>query len=149
MVKYITIDLLEISRKKEKPKTPIELIRFYEKEIRLYRSAIYQYTKLMDFLNPLLNYFEEELDNVGRASKTHKKYFTGKLEPWFMQVYISEKYQEKFFDLYLDFVKKGTKLLKEQNEDPEVRERTFVYFNAMMPLKAYFEIYQKMKKIKK
>ena len=146
LVKYITMDLLEISNKEEKSKTPIELIRLYEKQIKIYRSAIYQITKLMNFLNPLLNKFEEELDNIGKASKTHKKYFTGKLDPWFMQVYVSDKYHEKFSDLYFDFVKKGTKLLKEQNDDPEVKERAFVYFNAFMPLKAYFEIYQKMKK---
>ena len=97
--------------------------------------------------NPLLNKFEGELNNVGKASKTYKKYFTGKLEPWFMQVYISDKYHDRFTDLYINFVKKGTKLLKEQNEDPEVKERAFVYFNALMPLKAYFEIEQKMKKL--
>lgn len=145
MVKYITLDLLE---KIPKPKKPIELIRFYEGEIQMYRSTIYIYKKLLDFLNPLLDNFEGQLGNIGRAKKIYKDYLTGKLEPWFMQIYISEKYHERFVDLYIDFVKKGTKLIKEQNEDPEVKERAFIYFNAFLALKELFEISRKEKKKK-
>lgn len=40
--------------------------------------------------------------------------------------------------------------MREQNNDPEVKEKTYVYLSAILPIKEYLKIYKmKWKKSKK
>ena len=150
LVKYLGISISQVfGFDILKPKDPKELISFYKGEIQMYRFIIYRNEKMLTFLNPLLDHFEEQLGNLAKAKKYFQKYFTGKLEPYFVSFYVSEKYYEKLNDLYFDFLGKATEVLKEQDGDPEVKERAYVYFNGLLSMKTLFEIYQEDKKSKK
>jgi DNA-binding transcriptional ArsR family regulator len=130
-----------------------ELVKYYEKEIRLMRFTVYRFTRMLNLINPFLDYFESQLGNVGKATKVYKKYLdSGKIDPFFSSpYYINEKYHERFLDIYIDFIKKRNKLLMEQNSDFEVKDKTFMYMSALLPTKEYLKLYRenKTKKIRK
>jgi DNA-binding transcriptional ArsR family regulator len=132
---------------KSPPTNPKELIKFFENELKLIRFTTYRFKRILNLVNPLLNYFEKQLNNVGKASKIYKKYFTsGTLTPFYSSpYYINEKYYEQFLDLYVDFIKKRNELLIEQNSDPEVKDKTYMYISAVLPIKEYLKIYREGK----
>ncbi len=126
------------------PDDPSELIEFYKKEIQTYRATIYRYKLLLDLLNPLLDDFEDHLDDVDAAKEIYDKYFNfSKLEPWFGYFYFSEKYYDQFTEEYMEHIKKDLELLAVQNSDPEVKDREYTYINAILPIKALVEIYRR------
>lgn len=126
------------------PNDPSELIEFYKKEIQTYRGTIYRYKLLLDLLNPLLDDFEDHLDDVDAAKEIYDKYFNiTKLEPWFAFYYVSDKYYDELMDGFTEYMQKVIKLLAAQNNDPEVKERDYTYITAILPIKALVEIYRR------
>jgi predicted transcriptional regulator len=130
------------------PVDPKELVEFYKRVIDMHRVAIHSFKILLDLLNPLLNSFELQLDNIPNAKKIHDNFFSfdSKLSPFFGWTYFSEKYYEKYMEAHLDFVKKNIELLTAQNNDPEVKEREYVGLISILPLKALYTF--KKKKLK-
>ncbi|MFX1496039.1 MAG: hypothetical protein ACFFBH_00795 [Promethearchaeota archaeon] len=122
---------------KEFPKDPKKLREFFISEIKNYRSAIYNIHKLLDFMNPLLNIFEDQLDDINRAKNIYNTYLSGKNEPWFNLLYFDHQRYEKFLDIRLEYLLKLEKLAREQELNPE---NAFVYLDASLPLKAIFEL---------
>ncbi|MFX0034296.1 MAG: winged helix-turn-helix domain-containing protein [Candidatus Hermodarchaeota archaeon] len=129
------IDELEYS------KDPIELRKFYISKINNYRSAIYNYHKLLDLLTPLLNIFEDQLDDIDHAKQIYEMYLSDKNEPWFNILYFNPEYFNKFLDIRLEYLLKLEKLAREQELNTE---NAFVYFDASIPLKAIFELKKEM-----
>jgi len=129
---------------KSQPEDPSELIEFYKREIQTYRATIYRYKLLLDSLNPLLDDLEDHLDDVDAAKAIYEKYFNfTKLSPWFAYCYFSDKYYDQFMGDFTEYMQKGLQLLSVQNNDPEVKERDYTFFNAILPIKALVEIYRR------
>lgn len=124
------IDELELT------KDPDELRKFYRLKIRNYRNAIYNYHKLIDLLTPLLNIFEDQLEDIDRANQIHEMYLSGKNEPWFNILYFDHEHFKNFLDIRLEYLLKLEKLAREQELNTK---NAFVYFDASIPLKAIFE----------
>jgi DNA-binding transcriptional ArsR family regulator len=133
------LQVLEYSPINPKPPAdPKKKVEFYKGGINLFRVLIHSFKILLDLLNPLLNSFELYLDDLPKAKKIYDKYFDSKLAPFFGYTYFSEKYYEQFMKIQRDFVKKNIELLAAQNNDPEVKEREYVAFSAILPLKALY-----------
>jgi len=130
------------------PADPKKKVEFYKRVIISSRVFIHSFNILLDLLNPLLNNFELSLDDFSNAKKIYDKYFSfdSKLAPSFGYTYFSEKYYEQFMKIYRDFVKKNIELLTAQNNDPEVKEREYVAFSSILPLKTLYTF--KKKKLK-
>ncbi|MFW9938445.1 MAG: winged helix-turn-helix domain-containing protein, partial [Candidatus Thorarchaeota archaeon] len=121
----------------EIPTDPQKLREFFISEIANYRNAIYNIHKLLDFMNPLLKTFEDQLEDINKAKNIYKTYLSGKNEPWFNLLYFDHERYEKFLDIRLEYLLKLEKLAREQELNPE---NAFVYLDASLPLKAIFEL---------
>lgn len=119
------------------PSDPQKLRDFFISEIKNYRNAIYNIHKLLDFMDPLLNIFENQLEDVNRAKNIYKTYLSGKNEPWFNLLYFDHERYEKFLDIRLEYLLKLKKLSREQKLNPK---NAFVYLDASLPLKAILEL---------
>ena len=119
------------------PSDPQKLREFYISEIKNYRNAIYNIHKLLDLLNPLLNTFENHLEDIDKAKRIYDSYISGKNEPWFNFMYFDHELYEKFLDIRLEYMLKLETLAREQKLDAE---NAFVYLDASLPLKAIFEL---------
>lgn len=119
------------------PKSYEELRKFYESQIRNYRNYIYNQQKLLDLLNPLLNIFEGQLEDINKAKHIYNTYLSGKNEPWFNVMYFDEDHFEQFLDLRLEYILKLEKLAREQELNTN---NAYVYLDASLPLKAIFEL---------
>jgi len=125
----------------EHTKDPAELRKFYKLRIKNFRNAIYNYHKLLDLLTPLLNIFEDQLEDIDRANQIYEMYLSGKNEPWFNILYFNPEYFNKFLDIRLEYLLKLEKLAREQELNTE---NAFVYFDASIPLKSIFELKKEM-----
>ena len=134
---------------KEPPEDPSELIEFYKKNIQMYRATIHRFKRLLDSVLPLLDEFEESLDDIGAAKEIFNTYFNfTRLEPWFAYCYVNDKYYDEALDYFNEFMKKGQVLLAKQNNDSEVKERDYTCIHAIFPIKALMEIYRRRLKEK-
>ena len=124
----------------ELPKDPQKLREFYISEIKNYRNAIYNVHKLLDLLNPLLNVFEIQLDDIGKAKRIYDSYLSGTNEPWFNIMYFDDERYEKFLDIRIEYLLKLEKLAREQELNAN---NAFVYLDASLPLKSIFELKKK------
>ncbi|MFX1590223.1 MAG: winged helix-turn-helix domain-containing protein [Promethearchaeota archaeon] len=121
----------------EIPTDPQKLREFFISEINNYRNAIYNIHKLLDFMDPLLNIFEDQLDDINKAKSIYNTYLSGKNEPWFNLLYFDHERYEKFLDIRLEYLLKLEKLAREQEVNPK---NAFVYLDASLPLKAIIEL---------
>jgi len=129
---------------KSPPDDPSELIEFYKKQIQNYRATIYRFKLLLDLLNPLLDDFENHLDDVDAAKEIFNKYFNfTRLEPGFAYAYFSDKYYDELVDEFNEYMKKWADILARQNNDPEVKGRIYTQVIADLPVKALLEIYRR------
>lgn len=128
------------------PKDSKKLIEKYQRKIDTYRSLLFRYTSLLKMVNPLLNKFENQLNDVNLAKQIFEDYFDPKTTmhfPIFGYTYFSEKYIGKFFELNLEYEKRLQELLVTQNADPEAKEKSFVFMAATLPIRKYFDIYKR------
>jgi hypothetical protein len=121
----------------EIPSDPQKLRNFFISEIKNYRNSIYNIHKILDFMDPLLNIFEDQLENINRAKSIYKEYLSGKNEPWFNLLYFDHERYDKFLDIRLEYLLKLEKLAREQELNPK---NAFVYLDASLPLKAILEL---------
>ena len=121
----------------EIPRDPQKLREFFISEIKNFRNAIYNIHKILDFMNPLLNIFEDQLDDINRAKNIYNKYLSGKNEPWFNLLYFDHERYERFLDIRLEYLLKLEKLAREQKLNTK---SAFVYLDASLPLKAIIEL---------
>ena len=129
---------------KEPPDDPAELKKFFKKEIQSIRATIYRYKLLLDSVTPLLDDFEESLDDIDAAKEIFNKYFNfSRLEPWFAYAYFSDKFYDEMMDEFNKYIQKGSDALARQNNDPEVKGRDYTQIIAILPVKALLEIFQR------
>jgi DNA-binding transcriptional regulator GbsR (MarR family) len=125
------------TRELEMPTEPQELRDYFLKEIKNYRNAIYNIHKILDFMYPLLNVFEDQLDDIERAKRLYTNYLSGKNEPWFNLMYFDQEQFSQFLDIRLEYLLKLEKLARKQEINPK---NAFAYIDASLPLKAIIEL---------
>ena len=121
----------------EIPADPQKLREFFVSEIKNYRNAIYNIHKLLDFMDPLLNIFEDQLEDINRAKNIYKTYLSGKNEPFFNLLYFDHERYEQFLDIRAEYLLKLEKLAREKELN---LKNAFVYLDASLPLKDIFEL---------
>lgn len=119
---------------------PTKLHQFYKREIKNYRKIRYNITKLLDYLDPLLNLLQNQLGDIKKAKTTYDEYLSYIDEPVFL--YFDKKRARKFIDLRTEYVFKLHKLAMEEGLNSE---EAFVYFDMSLPLAALFELKRKLK----
>jgi len=122
----------------EIPSDPQELRDFLLTEIRNYRNAIYNITRLVNYLSFSLNYLDDQLklDDIEKAKQSYQKVLSGINEPEFNFVFLDKQRFKDFYDARLEYILKLKKLIMEQELDAE---SAFVYFDSLLPLKALLE----------
>ena len=123
----------------EIPSDPQELHDFLLTEIRNHRSAIYNLTRLVNYLSSSLNYLDDQLklEQIDKAKKIYEDYLSGINEPEFNFVFLDKKRFKQFYDLRLEYILNLEKLIMEQDLDVE---SVFVYFDSFLPLMSLLEL---------
>ncbi len=120
---------------------PNELQKLYKSKIKNYRNYIYNYHKLLDLLSPLLNVFEDQLDDIDRAKEIFERYLSDENEPWFTILFFNHEHFKEFLDIRLEYLLKLEKLARDQKLKTD---NAFVFIDASLPLKAIFELKKEM-----
>ncbi len=122
-----------------------ELHEFLLAEIRNHRSAIYNLTRLVNYLSYSLNHLDDQLklEKIAEAKKIYEEFLSGINEPEFNFVFLDKKRFKKFYDLRLEYVLNLKKLIMEEDLDAE---SVFVYFDSVLPLRSLLEMNKKENK---
>lgn len=123
----------------EIPSNPDELEDFLLSEIRNHRKAIYNITRLVNYLSSSLNFLDNQLKQkeITNATNIYKSFLSGINEPEFNFMFLDKKRFKQFYDLRLEYVLKLKKLILEQELDPE---SAFVYVDSFLPLRALLDL---------
>jgi len=113
---------------------------FYKKVIKHYRKAGYNVSKLLSYLDPLLNLLESELDDPEKAKEIYDEYLSFIPAP--VVFYLDKKRAKKLMDIHAEYILKLQKLALEEDLNTE---EAFVYFDISLPLAALFELKKKIK----
>ena len=113
---------------------------FYKRVITHYRKAGYNISKLLSYLDPLLNLLESELDDTEKAKEIYDEYLSFIPAP--VVFYLDKKRAEALMDIHAEYILKLQKLAMEEDLNTE---EAFVYFDISLPLAALFELKKKIK----
>ncbi len=113
---------------------------FYKKVVVHYRKAGYNVSKLLSYLDPLLNLLESELDDPESAKTIYDEYLSFIPAP--VVFYLDKKRAEALMDIHAEYILKLQNLA--MGEDLNTEE-AFVYFDISLPLAALFELKKKIK----
>jgi len=113
---------------------------FYKRIIKHYRKVGYNVSKLLSYLDPLLNLLESELDDPESAKTTYDEYLSFIPAP--VVFYLDKKRAEALMDIHAEYILKLQNLA--MGEDLNTEE-AFVYFDISLPLAALFELKKKIK----
>ena len=116
---------------------------FYKKVIQHYRKVSYNISKLLSYLDPLLNLLESNLDDPDHIKKIYDEYLSYIPSP--IVLYLDKKKAEALMDIHAEYILKLQKLTM---EDDLNTEDAFVYFDISLPLEALFELKKKLKQKK-
>lgn len=106
----------------------------FKKEINLYRKVSYNIKKLLNYLDPLLDLLESQLDNPEKAKEIYDEYLSFIPSPLFY--YFDKGRSEALLDIHSEYSLKLEELsLKEISP-----EDAFVGFDIFLPLAALFEL---------
>ncbi|MFW9827505.1 MAG: winged helix-turn-helix domain-containing protein [Candidatus Thorarchaeota archaeon] len=118
-----------------------KLKHLFKKEINNFRKVGYNITKLLDYLDPLLDLLEKQLVDIEKAKIIYDHYLSYVSGPVFL--YFDKKRAQKFIDIHTEYIFKLHKLAME--EELNTKE-AFVYFDMSLPLAALFELKKKLKR---
>ena len=113
---------------------------FYKRVVKHYRKAGYNVSKLLSYLDPLLNLLEGELDNPESAKEIYDEYLSFIPAP--VVFYLDKKRAKALMDIHAEYILKLQKLAMEEDLNTE---EAFVYFDISLPLAALFELKKKIK----
>jgi len=116
---------------------------FYKRIVNQYRKVGYNISKLLDYLDPLLNLLESELDNPVSAKKIYDEYLSFIPAP--IVLYLDKKRAEALMDIHAQYILNLQKLALEEDLNTE---EAFAYFDISLPLAALFELKRKLKQMK-
>jgi len=113
---------------------------FYKKVVTHYRKTSYNVSKLLSYLDPLLNLLESKLDNSEKAKEIYDEYLSFIPAP--VVFYLDKKRAEALMDIHTEYIFKLQRLAMEEDLNTE---EAFVYFDISLPLAALFELKKKLK----
>jgi len=113
---------------------------FYKKVVNHYRKTGYNVSKLLSYLDPLLNLLESVLDDPKSAKTIYDEYLSFIPAP--VVFYLDKKRAEALMDLHAEYILKLQNLAMEEDLNTE---EAFVYFDISLPLAALFELKKKIK----
>jgi DNA-binding transcriptional ArsR family regulator len=113
---------------------------FYKRVINHYRKAGYNVSKLLSYLDPLLNLLESQLDDPEKAKEIYDEYLSFIPAP--VVFYLDKKRAKALMDIHAEYILKLQNLV--MGEDLNTEE-AFVYFDISLPLAALFELKKKIK----
>ncbi|MFX0047534.1 MAG: hypothetical protein ACFE8G_05120 [Candidatus Hermodarchaeota archaeon] len=113
---------------------------FYKRIIKHYRKAGYNISKLLSYLDPLLNLLESEVEDPEKAKEIYDEYLSFIPAP--VVFYLDKKRAEALMDIHAEYILKVQKLAMEEDLNTE---EAFVYFDISLPLAALFELKKKIK----
>jgi len=113
---------------------------FYKRVIRHYRKAGYNVSKLLSYLDPLLNLLESQLDEPENAKDIYDEYLSFIPAP--VVFYLDKTRAEALMDIHTEYILKLQKLAMEEDLNTE---EAFVYFDISLPLAALFELKKNIK----
>jgi hypothetical protein len=114
----------------------------YKREILLYRKVSYNIKKLLDYLDPLLDLLESQLDDPEKAKETYDEFLSFIPSPLFY--YFNKRRSAALMDVHSEYSLK----LKDLSLEKLSPEDTFVGFDIFLPLGALFELKKKELKSK-
>ena len=120
--------------------------KIFQNEINSNRLGLDEIKFLLNLVHPLLDMFEQNLDDIEKANEIWRKYIkldTSDTAFYLSWVQISKKYYTQFKELVLEHNKKLLQLMAIQNADPDVKTIEYHAINTLLPTKALFEIYRK------
>ncbi len=112
---------------------------FYKKVINHYRKTGYNISKLLSYLDPLLNLLESKLDDPEKVKDIYDEYLSFIPAP--VVFYFDKKRAEALMDIHAEYILKLQKLAMEEDLNTE---EAFVYFDISLPLAALFELKKKI-----
>ena len=113
---------------------------FYKRVITHYRKTGYNISKLLSYLDPLLNLLENELGDPESAKTIYNDFLSFIPAP--VVFYLDKKRAEALMDLHAEYILKLQNLAMEEDLNTE---EAFVYFDISLPLAALFELKKKIK----
>ncbi|MFX0074232.1 MAG: winged helix-turn-helix domain-containing protein [Candidatus Hermodarchaeota archaeon] len=113
---------------------------FYKRVINHYRKAGYNISKLLSYLDPLLNLLESELDDPNSSKEIYDEFLSFIPAP--VVFYLDKQRAEAMMDIHTEYILKLQKLVMEEDLNTE---EAFVYFDISLPLAALFELKKKLK----
>ena len=113
---------------------------FYKRVITHYRKTGYNISKLLSYLDPLLNLLENELGDPESAKTIYDEFLSFIPAP--VVFYLDKKRAEALMDLHAEYILKLQNLAMEEDLNTE---EAFVYFDISLPLAALFELKKKIK----
>lgn len=126
-----SVELEEITISKD-PKT---LLQFFKREISNYHRMNKNIKILLDYLDPLLNLLEKQLEDINTAKGTYDEYLSYLDAPLFL--YFNKKQAKKLIELRTDYV---INLHKLAMEEELITKDAIAYFDMSLPLGALFEL---------
>jgi len=113
---------------------------FYKRVITHYRKTGYNISKLLSYLDPLLNLLENELGDPESAKTIYDDFLSFIPAP--VVFHLDKKRAEALMDLHAEYILKLQNLAMEEDLNTE---EAFVYFDISLPLAALFELKKKIK----
>ena len=113
---------------------------FYKRIVTHYRKMGYNISKLLSYLDPLLNLLENKLDDPDSAKTIYDEYLSFIPAP--VVFYLDKKRAEALMDIHAEYILKLQNLAMEEDLNTE---EAFVYFDISLPLAALFELKKKIK----
>ena len=112
---------------------------FYKKVINHYRKTGYNISKLLRYLDPLLNLLERKLDDPKMVKEIYDEYLSFLPSP--IVLYLDKSRAEALMDLHAEYILKLQNLAMKEDLNTE---EAFVYFDISLPLAALFELKKKI-----
>ncbi|MFX1524863.1 MAG: hypothetical protein ACFFCC_15250 [Promethearchaeota archaeon] len=127
------------------PDDPETLQNFYNSKIDQYRNFIKDIEKRFEYLEMILKYFQDQLENIENlevAKRIYKNFLSDINEPSFSIIRIDKERFQDFLDLRIEYLMKLRQLLM-RNEIDENNAITCI--DMTLPYSAFFELTKNLK----
>lgn len=124
-------------------KNPKDRRDYYRKTIKWYKNSILHLKKLLDLTTPLLDYFEQHLDDIEEADQIFETYLANKFAPKAFIWFFDKKRFKKYLKLNFEQYQKLIELENEQKADPDSDLKGFAHFEVRMPIQMLYEFQKK------
>jgi predicted transcriptional regulator len=118
------------------PKTPQDRLAYYKKSVNAIRAAVYLTQQGLEFLNPLLDGLDNNLEDIHKADEVFSAYFSSEVEKKidFQTIVISENVLPEYYRLWQKF-RKDVEALEKTNKT----DHSYIVFETVLPFRRLIE----------